>query len=289
MREALRQPLLSCAEGALPVNVALMRLVLAAESQAELEAALAEAAAASPALRRAQALWSATPQAWARLRAVAAAAEAPEADWAGRFDQACALSPEASVALYSLGRADLLRAATDEIIAWLEREGLLRPEALVLDLGCGIGRLLPGLAARVRLAVGLEVSPVMLAEAARRCADGAGAVALLGTGRDLALFREAAFDLVLAVDSFPYLVAEGEAFALQHGREAGRVLKAGGTFVILNYSYQGDPGADDVAVAHLAEVSGLRLLAPGPPAFRHWDGRVYRLVKPAGTRPQPED
>ncbi len=56
------------------------------------------------------------------------------------FDRLVAISPEASVAAYTLGDAGLLRAATDELVRWLERQDLLSGRPVVLDPGCGIGR-----------------------------------------------------------------------------------------------------------------------------------------------------
>ena len=79
----------------------------------------------------------------------------------------CGTSPEASVALYSLGDPAILAAATEEIVAWLVAERLLPADADVLDLGCGIGRV-GGVAPRCRSVLGLDVSAGMVAEATRR-------------------------------------------------------------------------------------------------------------------------
>ena len=66
-------------------------------------------------------------------------------------------------------------------------------------------------------------------------------IALLrSSGRDLALFRDASFDLVYAVDTFPYLVLSGGDFAERHMRDIARVLRPLGTLLVLNYSYSGN-------------------------------------------------
>src|ERR687883_674221 len=138
--ERLRGPLERCARGELPPNVALMRLL---------------------ALRR---IWKANPQAWSVVKAAldgvehGGAAATPEegvAHWAALFDRAAAVSPEASVAPYPLGSAELLDAATDEIVRRMRAWGLLGPGRAVLDIGCGIGRLAAALAPEVGQVTGI--------------------------------------------------------------------------------------------------------------------------------------
>jgi SAM-dependent methyltransferase len=79
-----------------------------------------------------------------------------------------------------------------------------------LEYGCGVGRLLIPLAARTRQLVGVDVSPSMLAEARRNCADcGVPQVDLIGT--DAITQLEPEFDLVhshLVLQHVP--VPEGE-------------------------------------------------------------------------------
>lgn len=80
----------------------------------------------------------------------------------------------------------------------------LRPEDRVLELGCGSGRLLFRLAARVRRgqAVGLEPSELMLRHARhrnRRWITDGRAILVGGHSADLSAFPERHFDAVLAV------------------------------------------------------------------------------------------
>ena len=192
---------------------------------------------------------------------------------AGLFDRAVAVSPEASVALYSLGDPAALEAATGEIVAWLDRQGLLTPDADVLDLGCGIGRMVPPLAPRVRSVLGVDVSSGMVAEARRRCGGLDNVNFTVGSGHDLAGLPDAGFDLVLAVDSFPYMVQAGVAEA--HMAEARRVLRAGGTLVILNLSYRGDPVEDARDAIDWAERYGFEIRCAGASPFAIWDGFAY--------------
>ena len=193
------------------------------------------------------------------------------------FDRAVAHSPEASVALYSLGDPVILAAATDEIVAWLEAQGLLRPGMDVLDLGCGFGRAAAVLAPRCRSVLGLDVSPGMVAEARRRHAALANVRFAPTSGQSLAALPDAAFDLVLAIDSFPYIVQTGAATADLHAAGAARILRPGGALCILNLSYRDDPVQDRADAARWAGAHGFTLAVADLAPFRLWDGSAYVL------------
>ncbi|MGY2050976.1 class I SAM-dependent methyltransferase [Methylobacterium sp. JK268] len=280
------------AAGTVPPPVALMHLAAEAARPEAVEAALAEAAgrAGEPARGRvaaALALWRATPGAWETVRDVlggidhGASAEGADgvARLAAAFDRAARRSPEGSVALYALGSADLLRAATDEVVAQLAAWDLLPPDARIVDLGCGIGRFAASLAPHVAAVTGLDIAPAMIAASRARCAGHPNAVFHLGSGRDLAPVPTGGADLVLAVDSFPYLVQTG--LAADHVREAARVLRPGGDLVILNYSYRGDAARDRREVGGLARAHGFRVLRDGVAPFRTWDGAAFHLQRMA--------
>ena len=269
-----------------------MQMVAAAGDEAELRSALQqmesvlsrERTPAAERLRHASRLWCESPQAWTVLRAILAAiqTECTEPDairrWSRLFDQAVAISPEASVALYSLGRADLLERATAEIIDLMVERDLIGPDRLAVEIGCGIGRFMSPIARLGTFVFGLDVSIGMLAEARRRCRNEARALPIRTSGADLACIRDGSVDLVYAVDSFPYLVDAGVAAA--HVTEAHRVLRPGGTLLVANWSYRGDPAADQDEVARLAGIFGFKVMEDGAHRFRHWDGRLFRLSVP---------
>jgi SAM-dependent methyltransferase len=98
------------------------------------------------------------------------------------------------------------------------------------------------------------------------------------SGLDLAPFRDRSFDLVLAVDSFPYLFQAGSALVARHVAEAARVLRPGGDLVILNLSYRDDLGEDRRDLAALA-TGAFDLRRDGTREFRHWDGAAFHLVR----------
>jgi SAM-dependent methyltransferase len=277
--------------GAISAPVALMRLLLPGTSAAAVTAALERQAAAMPdaaAGERMQLLLDLARQHRDGLRLLermvqADAAHGGEADPATAiaasravFDRLVAISPEASVAAYTLGDAGLLRAATDGLVGWLERQDLLSGRPAVLDLGCGIGRLAAALAPHAAEMTGLDVSPGMIAAARERCGGHGNLRFAIGSGHDLAGVADASCDLVLAVDVFPYLVVGGLALAARHVAEAGRVLRSRGSLVILNFSYRED-AADRRDVAALAAQSGFTLLRNGTRELALWDGAAYWL------------
>lgn len=297
---ALRRPLLACASGDLPANIAAMRLLMESREPHEAERVVAGLldrleghALEARRLQAALACLRRSPEAWRTVKAVLEDVRHDEASgdsdeairrWAAAFDRAARHAPEGSVALYALGDPGLLRAATDEVAERLRSWGLLGPERTVLDLGCGIGRFGEALAGEVRAFVGIDISGEMIAAARRRCA-GLGNVSFRqSSGRDLALFEDDGFDLVLAVDSFPYLVQSGMDLAERHVAEAARVLRPGGDLLILNFSYRGDPAQDRADLRRLAGASGLEVAREGARAFSLWDGLAYHLVK-AGRSP----
>jgi SAM-dependent methyltransferase len=198
-----------------------------------------------------------------------------------QFDKAVALAPEASVALYSLGSVEILNRATDEIAMRLAEWGLLRPDLAVLDIGCGIGRIEQALASQVGRITAIDVSAGMIAEARRRCRDLANVRFEHCDGRNLTAYHADSFNLILAVDSFPYLVAADPEIAAQHLRDCARVLKPGGAAVILNFSYRNDDEADRRDVERLATGCGFKVERAGTRDFTLWDGRTFLLTLPA--------
>ena len=197
-----------------------------------------------------------------------------------QFDRAVALAPEASVALYSLGMQSTLDRATAEIVARLREWGLLGRGRAVLDIGCGIGRFEAALAPEVAAITGIDVAAGMIAEARRRCAGFSNVSLCQCSGAGLAEFADESFDFVLAVDTFPYLVAADPAIAARHVADAARLLRPAGALVILNYSYRSDLDGDRSEVARLASEHGFTVEHSGTRDFALWDGTTFLLRKP---------
>lgn len=193
------------------------------------------------------------------------------------FERLVRISPEASVAAYSLGDPELLEAATAELMAWLRAQGVLARQPDIVDLGCGIGRLAAALAPDACSVTGLDIAPAMIAEARARCAGLSGLRFETCSGADLAGMPDASADLVLAVDVFPYLVLGGLGAAARMVAEAARVLRPSGDLVILNFSYRGDAEMDRHDMLAIATSNGFLLRRNGTREFALWDGLVFWL------------
>jgi SAM-dependent methyltransferase len=197
-----------------------------------------------------------------------------------QYDRAVALTPEAAVALYSLGDPAILDRATAELAALLDDWGVLGADRDALDIGCGIGRLEQTLAPRLRHILGIDLSPAMVAEARRRCAGIANAVFAVCEGDGLSQFAQQSFDLILGVDSFPCFAAAAPDIAGRYIRDAARRLRPGGALAIFNYSYRGDPAADRADIARHADAAGLQVVRNGARDLALWDGTSFLLRAP---------
>jgi predicted TPR repeat methyltransferase len=286
----LTRPLTACADGLLPANVALMQLLTMADSEQEANGALNRVIASEQRKEAAQRieelkrLWDGAPNCFATLSSIAKLARRTEArnsatttdDIAALFDTVHGISPEAGVALYSLGQPSLLDAATEEIIALIDSWGLCNSKSRVLDLGCGTGRMLAALAPRVGEIAGVDISEAMIQAAKSRVRHLPNASVSRISGRDFSE-RTGPFDLVLAIDSFPYLVQTGVAKACI--ASCAWLLREGGHLLILNYSYRGDLAKDSADVTDFAARAGLHLLRAGVRDLKLWDGTTFLLQR----------
>jgi len=290
----MRGPMSACARGEVPANIAAMQLLIESRHPGEAETALSGLLSRTchqtqaMRLRATLDLLHANPNAWSTVKAVlsdvshdSAATTADEQirRFASSFDRAAHSAPEGSVALYALGNPDILKAATAEVAERMREWGLLGPGRRVLDLGCGIGRFGEALAAETQVVVGIDISGEMIAAARRRCAASPNLTFLQSSGRDLSQFHDGFFDLVIAVDTFPYLVQASMSLAERHVAEAARVLAREGDLLILNFSYRGDPNKDRADVKRLSQTFGFEVVRDGTPAFTLWDGLAFHLVK----------
>jgi SAM-dependent methyltransferase len=281
--------LLRSEEGALSPAVALMQMLIETEDDeralATLRALAARSARASEILRLAEANRAGCARVAAMLRSGVdvpprdASVEEGVAFCRRLFDWSVRQSEEASVALYSLASPELLEAATREIVLLLASWGSLGVHKHALDVGCGIGRMEAALEGRLGKIVGIDVSPHMIAAARRRCDGLANVVLAECSGLDLSAFEARRFDLVFAIDSFPYIVQAGMDLARTHFTEAARVLRPGGELVILQFSYRGDVETDRRDVARLSGEAGLDVKVNGETPFGLWNGAAFRMLR----------
>ncbi len=258
-----------------------LTLLLLADSEPDPAARLEILSRADPALRTLAALAGDQRTRVAQVQALVASgidpAAADIAATRAHFDRLAVQAPEAAVALYSFGDPDLLAAATVELVtliaAWSPPAG-----KRVLDFGCGIGRVAAALAPLAAEVIGVDLSEQMVAQARARTAGLPNLRFEVSDGIDLP-FPDASFDLVLAVDSFPYLVRAGEGVLTSTLTDIARLLRPGGELLVFNWSYRGDLGQDADDARRLGEVAGLRLFRAGEQALRIWNGAGFSFVR----------
>jgi ubiquinone/menaquinone biosynthesis C-methylase UbiE len=195
------------------------------------------------------------------------------------FDRSVSRNEEASVAAYSLGDSAILARTAAEVVDRFAEWGLLGPERATLEIGCGIGRMQAALSPRVAEAYGIDISPKMVEVSRRRCAGLPNVSFAVTSGRDLVDFPAERFDLVYAVDSFPYVHQAGAAVVESHFHEAARVLRDGGELVILHFSYRDNTVADRAEVRKLSRAAGFTVVMNGAQPFKVWDGVAFRMRK----------
>ena len=276
----LREITAAHARGMLSGPVALMRMLIASEDVERVAAAARphpELAALLAEHRQGCARIAGMLRSGVDSPAPAASVEEGIAFATRLFDWSVQQNEESSVALYSLGSAAVLDAATAEVVEVMDRWGLLAADRRLLQIGCGIGRLERALSGRVAEAHGIDVSTRMIDAARRRCAGQGGVFFHHTDGRDLRLFGAASFDVVYAVDSFPYLVQAGMALLETHFAESARVLVPGGALAVFQLSYRDDLAADVADVARLATAHGFEVEVEAAAPFRIWDARGWRL------------
>lgn len=259
-----------------PPNIELVHLFAASRSAAAARAhlsAMLENPATHARAERMLALWRSHPGVYDRVRKIEAIAR--QGTVRDVFDAAAAVDPCAAVALYSLGDAALLAAATEELVAAMRTWQVLASGAVVLDFGCGTGRISAAIAPYVARVLGVDASPRMVDVARAAVAHHANAAVIQADC--LSALRGDRFDVVLAIDSMPYVVQAGDANAFWE--EAGALLNPGGTVLMMNYSYRGDPARDEEDVTAFAARRGFVIARCGTQDLTHWDGRAYLLHK----------
>ena len=147
-----------------------------------------------------------------------------QADWDARAKQnapfyICTASAGTLAEFEESGRRDL----EEKVLSGLA----LPPDAVAVEIGCGIGRLARALAPRVAKLYACDLSPEMIARAREYCA-GVPGLELLRVRGDLAGVPSGCADFVFSHIVFQHVPRK--AYVRRYLAEAFRVLKPGGIF-----------------------------------------------------------
>lgn len=116
-----------------------------------------------------------------------------------------------------------------EAVKLMDRAGLDLEGLTLLDLGCGPGRHVNSLRRRGARVLGLDLSPDLLREAARRGGGKDGSLLLHGDMRQLPLASESVDGVLSMFTSFGYFPKDAENWGVFE--EVSRVLKPGGFYL----------------------------------------------------------
>lgn len=116
-----------------------------------------------------------------------------------------------------------------EVLGPIHQE--LRHDMRMLEVGCGIGRMLQFCAVLFAEVHGIDVAPAMVTQAREYLARAPNAHVHLGDGRSLAGLPAEHFDLVLSFQVFQHI--PDKTVIADYVREAFRVLRPGGLFRFL--------------------------------------------------------
>ena len=115
----------------------------------------------------------------------------------------------------------------------------IEPDDVVLEIGCGVGRVGKHLAPRCRRWIGCDVSPNMLKFAAERLRDFSNVEFIELAGNDLRPLADSSIDVVYSTVVFMHLES-WDRYA--YVKEARRVLRPGGKLYVDNLNLCSDAG-----------------------------------------------
>jgi len=148
-------------------------------------------------------------------------------------------SETASVAVAGYSDEEGLNRSAEDSRSYLENLVGIRPDDVILEIGCGVGRVGAVLAPRCRKWIGCDVSASMLKHAATRLSQFDNVQLVEISGHDLVPIPNASADVVYCIVVFMHL---DEWDRYHYVQEAYRVLKPGGRILINNVNLCSDDG-----------------------------------------------
>ena len=146
----------------------------------------------------------------------------------GDWDQRAEEDHKLHIATGHAGSEETFRASGAQDLDAIVLDGIvLDPSAEILEIGCGVGRLLVPLAERVAVAHGVDISSVMIRKS-KEYAAGVPNVKTALTDGTFSHLRDASLDFVFSFIVFQHIPERAP--IRRYVEEAGRVLKPGGVF-----------------------------------------------------------
>jgi len=102
----------------------------------------------------------------------------------------------------------------------------LSPDAIILDIGCGIGRLMKAFSPKVKMVYGIDISAEMIKKGEEYLQGIANTKIYKTNGKDLSLFPESTFDFVYSMVTFQHFSTKK--LFIDYCHEIYRVLKPEG-------------------------------------------------------------
>jgi len=162
------------------------------------------------------------------LRAQMAAAPDVLSRMRSDWDQRAAEDHKLHIATGHAGSEEAFRASGEQDLEGIVLDGVvLEPSAGILEIGCGVGRLLVPLAKRVTVAHGVDISPVMV-EKSKSYTAGTPNVRTMLTDGAFSHLADESVDFVFSFIVFQHI--PDRAPIRRYVEEAARVLKPGGVF-----------------------------------------------------------
>ena len=169
---------------------------------------------------------------------------------------------------------DRFWARGEEIVDQLldQSRATLRPGDVVVDVGCGVGRLTRVLAARGARVHAIDVSAEMLARARELSGDPANVTWHHGDGTSLRPIADASVDAVVSHVVFQHI--PDPAVTLGYVAEIGRVLRPGGWSA---FQVSNDPAVHEGRYRPPSRLKVLLGRAPRGQRNRNWTGSAVDL------------